>query len=76
MMVLEQHFVFDCALYTQIREQHDFIFGPDLDHGSIRLFLSRNAAPMSVVPQYITCAFKPGCPVSYIWLPTPDRKLR
>ena len=44
----EQHFLFDCPLYTQIREQHEFLSG--LDHGSIRLFLERNAAQMSVYP--------------------------
>ena len=27
----EQRFLFDCPLYTQIREQHNFLFG--LDHG-------------------------------------------
>ena len=26
-------------------------------------------------PNTFTCAFKPGCPMSRIWLPTPDCKL-
>ena len=52
----EQHTLFDCPLYKQIREQHDFLFG--LDHGSIRLFLERNAAQMSSAGQYIHLCFQ------------------
>ena len=54
----EQHFLLDCPLHTQIRQQHDFLFG--LDHGSIRLFLERmrNAAQMSCVAQYIHLCFQ------------------
>ena len=62
----EQHFLFDCPLYTQIREQHDFLLG--LDHGSIRLLLKRNAAQMSGVAQYIHLCFQ-------VRSHTPDCKL-
>ena len=48
----EQHCLFDCPLYKQIREQHDFLLKIVLEHGSIRPFLERNAAHMSSVAQY------------------------
>ena len=37
----EQHFLFDCPLQKEIKEQHTVLFGPD--QGSICLFLLRNA---------------------------------
>ena len=36
-----QHSLFDCPLYTGIRQQHTALFGPD--QSSSRLFLERNA---------------------------------
>ena len=45
---VEQHFSFDCPLFKQIRDQHEAFWY----HGSIRLFLQRNAAQMSSVAQY------------------------
>ena len=53
MQVVEnkQHFLFDCPLYEQLGEKHDFLFG--LDHGSIRLPFERNAAQLSSVAQDI-----------------------
>ena len=69
----EQHFLFDCSLYRHIRDQHAFLFGTD--QGSIRLFLERNADQMTSVAHYIHLCFKPGCPTSHIWLPTPNCKL-
>ena len=69
----EQHFLFDCPLCNDIREQHLILFGSE--KGSIRFFLERNADQMYLVAHYIhlyTCAFRPECPMSHIWLPTPD----
>ena len=43
----EQHCLFDCPLYTPIRDQHPFLFGHT--QGSIRLFLERNAGQMPSV---------------------------
>ena len=51
----EQHLLFDCSLYTAIREQHSSLFGHD--HGSIRLFLERNADQMPSVACYIHLCF-------------------
>ena len=51
----EQHFLFDCPLYTAMREQHSFLFGHD--HGSIRLILERNADQMPSVACYINLCF-------------------
>ena len=63
----EQHFLFDCPLYSGIRQLHTVLFASD--QGSIRLFLERNAD--QTPPTTFTCAFRPGCPMSYIWLPQP-----
>ena len=46
----EQHFLFHCALFTGIRQQHTALFGPDKD--IIRLFLERNADQMPLVAHY------------------------
>ena len=50
----EQHFLFDCPLYTGIRQQHTILFGPD--QGSIRLFLERSADQIPLAAHYIQCA--------------------
>ena len=52
----EQHFLFDCPLYTGIRQQHAILFGAD--HGSIRLFLERNADQIPLVSHYIHLCFQ------------------
>ena len=52
----EQHFLFDCPLYTGIRQQHTILFGPD--QGSIRLVLERNADQIPLVAHYIHLCFQ------------------
>ena len=52
----EKHFLFDCPLYTGIRQQHTILFGAD--HGSIRLFLERNADQIPLVSHYIHLCFQ------------------
>ena len=51
----EQHFLFDCPVYTGITEQYTFLFGHD--QGSLRLFLERNADQMPCVARYIHLCF-------------------
>ena len=52
----EQHFLFDCPLYTCIRQQHTVLFGPD--QGSIRLCLEHNADQTPLVAHYIHQCFQ------------------
>ena len=55
----EQHFLFDCPLYTGIRQQHAALCGPDQLEGSIRLFLELNinADQVPLVAHYIHLCF-------------------
>ena len=52
----EQHFLFDCPLYTGIRQQHTVMFGAE--HGSIRVCLERNADQIPLVAHYIHLCFQ------------------
>ncbi|KAA6424585.1 MAG: hypothetical protein FRX49_05794 [Trebouxia sp. A1-2] len=52
----EQHFLFHCPLYNNIREQHTTLFGSE--QGSIRLFLERSADQMSLVAHYFHLCFQ------------------
>ena len=71
----EQHFLFECPLYSIIRGQHFSLFGPNHQQRDIRLF--SNKTPTSLVLSHTTyaCAFKPGCLMSHKWLHTPDCKV-
>ena len=60
----------DCYLR---QHKHDFLFS--LNHGSICPVLERNVDQMSSVANIFTCALKPGCSMSHIWLPTLDCKI-
>ena len=64
--------LFDCPLYSGIREQQAVLFASD--QGNTRLFLKRNADQMSLVATISTCAFRLGSPMSHIWLLNPDCK--
>ena len=52
----KQHFLFDCPLYTGIRQQHTVLFGAD--HGSIRLLIERNADQIPLLAHYIHLCFQ------------------
>ena len=51
----EEHFLYNCPLYSAMMEQHSFLFGHD--HGSIRLLLERHADQMPSVARYIHLCF-------------------
>ena len=70
----EQHFLFDCPLYTAIREQHSFCLAMIMV--AFASFWSIMLTPCLVLPATFTCAFMPGCLMSHIWLHTTDCKLR
>ena len=65
----EQQFLFDCPLYTGIRQQHTALFGPD--QGSTRLLLAQCGPNTFGRPLHSPVL---GCPMSHIWLPKPDYK--
>ena len=52
---VEQHFLFDCPVYTAVRERRSFLLG--YDHGSIRLCLECNADQMPSIAGYIHLCF-------------------
>jgi len=68
----EQHFLFDCPVYSIIRGQHFSLFGPNYQLGS---FSSRIPTSLVLLHTTYTCAFKPGCLMSHNWLHTPDYKV-
>ena len=54
----EQQFLFDCPLYTGIRQQHMYtvLFGSD--QGSIRLFVECNTDQIPLVALFIHLCFQ------------------
>ena len=51
-----QHILFECPLYTGVRQQHTVLFGPD--QGSVCLFVEHNADQAPLVAHYTPLCFQ------------------
>ena len=56
----EQHFLFDCPIYSIIRGQHQYfsLFGPNYQQRNIRLFFEQNAHQLDFVAHHIHLCFQ------------------
>ncbi len=54
----EQHFLFDCPIYSIIRGQHFSLFGPNYQQRDIRLFFEQNSHQLGFVAHHIHLCFQ------------------